>query len=444
MDLDLIWDSLGHADRFVRYAARVALEWQPLTDWQVRALTDADVNRRILGAVALARAGSYQLANDTAGLARLEGDALGSLNGLDYGEMSIEQRRDLLRAYALVFIRLGKPSVQQAAEVIGRLEDHYPDSDDTVNRELARVLVYLNAPSVVQKTLALMEKEYPSPAAEIADLLNRNPGYGRTIAAMLGNHPEMQKLHYAFVLRNMRYGWTLDERRQYFAWLNRAKQRTGGASYEGFIENMRKDALSHLSEAEKQALASETVAPPPTDAELPKPIGPGHEWTVDEIVALAGNGLAARDFERGRQTFAASRCVICHRFDGQGGATGPDLTSVAGRFAIKDLAESLVFPSKVVSDQYRASLIHTLDGKVITGRIVNETDDELTVQTHPEDATQIAQIEKSNVESLEPSPTSLMPEKLLNVLNEQELLDLLAYLLSRGNPDDLMFQQAGP
>jgi hypothetical protein len=76
--------------------------------------------------------------------------------------------------------------------------------------------------------------------------------------------------------------------------------------------------------------------------------------------------------------------------------------------------------------------------------VVNETDDELTVQTSAEDATQIAHIAKAAIDSLAPSPTSLMPEKLLEPLNQQEVLDLLAYLLSRGNPDDLMFQQATP
>ncbi len=215
-----------------------------------------------------------------------------------------------------------------------------------VNRELARVLVYLNAPAVVQKTLALMQQDYVLPKEAIDDLLSRNPGYGRTIAEMLANHPELQKLHYAFVLRNMRYGWTLEERRQYFAWLSDAKRRSGGASYEGFIENMRQDALANLSDAERVALESDAVAPPPPDSELPKPKGPGREWTVDEILGIVETELLGRNFEHGREMFAASRCVICHRLDGHGGATGPDLTSVAGRFSLKDLAEALVHPSQ--------------------------------------------------------------------------------------------------
>ncbi|MCA9172767.1 MAG: c-type cytochrome, partial [Planctomycetales bacterium] len=204
----------------------------------------------------------------------------------------------------------------------------------------ARVLVYLNAPSVVQKTLSLMERHYDAPNAAVEALLSRNPGYGRTIAEMLANHPEQQKLHYAFVLRNMRYGWTLEERQQYLAWLNEAKKRSGGASYEGFIDNIRREALANVSAEELAALESNMPAPPITDASLPKPQGPGHAWTQEELVELVGKGLRGRDFEHGKEMFAAGRCIVCHRFDGAGGATGPDLTSVAGRFGIRDLAEA--------------------------------------------------------------------------------------------------------
>ena len=51
---------------------------------------------------------------------------------------------------------------------------------------------------------------------------------------------------------------------------------------------------------------------------------------------------------------------------------------MAGRFSFKDLGEAIVEPSKVISDQYRASIVTTDSGKVYTGRIVNETKDTLT------------------------------------------------------------------
>ena len=182
------------------------------------------------------------------------------------------------------------------------------------------------------------------------------------------------------------------------------------------------------------------IAPPPEPEDLPKPKGPGHKWELGEVAALAGTGLTARDFNNGKVMFAAAQCASCHRFDGAGGATGPDLSNVAGRFSIKDLSESLVVPSKVVSDQYRGSGILTNSGTLVAGRVVNEQDGLLTVVTDPFDATKVLKIKKDDIDQIRPSPTSLMPENLLDKLNGDEVLDLIAYMLSRGNPNDRMFQ----
>ena len=88
-----------------------------------------------------------------------------------------------------------------------------------------------------------------------------------------------------------------------------------------------------------------------------------------------------RDFDRGRTLFAATQCFACHRYDNEGGAVGPDLTAVAGRFSTRDLLESIVLPSKVISDQYEAVTIATTDGKVVTGRIMNLNGDTIMLNT---------------------------------------------------------------
>jgi putative heme-binding domain-containing protein len=285
-----------------------------------------------------------------------------------------------------------------------------------------------------------MEQEYEENPEDIAELLSRHPGYGGTIAKMLANQPELQKIHYAFALRNMRYGWTLEQRKKYFKWFESALQRSGGASYQGFINNIRTEAMANLSDAERKALASTDLTAGPKPTELPKPIGPGRKWSVDEVTSLATKGLSGRDFENGRRTFAAARCIVCHRFDGEGGATGPDLTNVAARFRFGDLAEAMVEPSKVISDQYRATVITSL-GKVITGRIATEQDGKVTVLVDPEDATKVVVVDKDDIDDMQPSKTSLMPADLLNTLSQTELLDLIAYMMSRGNPNDVVFEK---
>ena len=141
-------------------------------------------------------AGSDQL-NDDAARAQLRREVLKSLATLDFATLSGRQRLELLRAGALVCIRLGAPDAAEATAMGDWLNPHFPADDDAVNRELARLLVYVNAPGVVQKTLTLMQQTYELDANEMSDLLARNRGYGDTIARMLANQPELQKLHYA-------------------------------------------------------------------------------------------------------------------------------------------------------------------------------------------------------------------------------------------------------
>ena len=108
---------------------------------------------------------------------------------------------------------------------------------------------------------------------------------------------------------------------------------------------------------------------------------------------------------------------------------------------MKDLTEAIVDPGRVVSDQYKASNIVTVDGTTISGRIVSESDSQISVLTDPEDSTKVVDVALEDIEELSPSATSLMPNGLLNRLNQNEVLDLLAYLLSRGDSKDAMFRQ---
>ena len=132
--------------------------------------------------------------------------------------------------------------------------------------------------------------------------------------------------------------------------------------------------------------------------------------------------------------------MVCHRFAGDGGATGPDLTQAAGRFGVKDMAEAILEPSKIISDQYRATMVATTDGQVYTGRVVNDGKDEVWMLTDPEDPTKSVRLPRTKIEEMAPSSASLMPDKLIDTLNEDEVLDLLAYLLSRGEANDPMFK----
>ncbi len=429
--VNFVWPHLSHADRFIRFAARVALEHQAPRHWQTRALAEPNPQAAIQALVALARQGDQKLRDD----------ALAALERINYEKLSEPLQLDLLRAYQLVFIRLGEPDQEMAARLAQKFDAHYPSPSDPHNRELCQLLVYLNSPTVIDETLALLRQPRQVAGKEDRALIARNDRFGSTIAQMMRNRPHAEKIHLAFCLRNLRYGWTLEQRKEYFAFLDAERTKSGGASYQGFLDNIRKSALENASESQRQAIASAAPAAAPPMEELPKPIGPGHKWTMEEVVQLAQSGLRGRNFERGRRAFAAAQCISCHRFDGQGGATGPDLTNLAGRFNLRDLTESIIDPSKTVSDQYQASVVITLDGKVYNGRLLNETDQSVTLLIDPVDVTKTVEIPRDNLDVIEPSKTSLMPQDLLTPLNKDEVLDLLAYLLSRGNPGDRVFAE---
>ena len=94
----------------------------------------------------------------------------------------------------------------------------------------------------------------------------------------------------------------------------------------------------------------------------------------------------------------------------------------------------------MISDQYRGSIVVTEGGNVPKGKIVSETGKAITLLVDPEDATKVVTIDRDDVAKILPDKQSLMPAELLKPLNKNEVLDLLAYLLSRGNPRSEMFR----
>lgn len=437
---------LGHPDRFIRYAARIALEHQPLELWRAQALAGQQPPAVIEGAIAVAR--QAEPAAQSAGLASL---AAVHMNGL-----SPSDRLGLVRAYQLALIRLGVPTAEVSQALAEKFLPLFPSGDADLDRELASLLVAVRAPGIAAKLAAQLTK--PTQTAGVTNLapdegdlrklIERNARYGSAVRASLEKRGDLLQIHDAYVLRTLqdRAGspmWTNADRKAYYEWFSNAREWAGGNSFRKFLANIETESMASMTENEKLALETLGIRKPYVPPPLPQPVGPGRKWSVEDVLATAKQGLTAgrRDFEQGRRAFAAARCIVCHRFGGDGGATGPDLTQAGGRFQVKDLVEAIVEPSRVVSDQYKASIVQTADGRVHTGRIVAEDADAVTVVTDPEDATRFVRVPRSAIEEIAASPTSLMPSGLLDQLSEQEVLDLLAYTLSRGNPKDRRFKR---
>lgn len=237
--VDAVWPHLGHKDRFIRFAARIALEHQPVHRWQERALAETDRQTALSALLALARQG------DSAQQEPLI-EAFGKFS---FAEMSEAEKLSSLRILALGFIRMGKPDAAQASEIAEALSPHYPAPTDALNRELVSLLVYLGAPEVVAKTVPLMSQDAIGlEEIEFDDrLLNRSKNYGGSFLNQKAHNPQRQQIHYAYALKNVERGWTPALRKDFFTWFAKAQNFKGGASFGGFLENFRKQALLKIA-----------------------------------------------------------------------------------------------------------------------------------------------------------------------------------------------------
>jgi putative heme-binding domain-containing protein len=404
--IDVAWSNLASGDRFVRWAARTVLEFQDPATWQERALTETTPVALINALIGLARA-----SKDKA----LEPRMLDALEPVDWSKLSREQRIDLLRAYQLTFVRLGAPTAEWKARVGKRLDALYPSGDREVNAELCKLVCYLETPGAVSKTMALLAK---APTQE-------------------------EQIEYALSLRMVKSGWTKKEHEDYFNWFHRAAAYRGGNSFHGFLRNIRKDAVKSLSAAEavelKDVLAVEPQPARPKFDTKPRPFV--KKWELDELVPVVEKGLHGRSYDKGRELFGEAKCFACHRFNNEGGGLGPDLTQVSGRYGVRDLLEKVLNPSKAISDQYQAIVITTTDGRQIVGRVVNLFGDNIQISPDMLDPNKLISVNRAQIDTIEPSKVSMMPQGLLDTLTRDEILDLAAYLYSRGDRNSKYFRK---
>ena len=111
---------------------------------------------------------------------------------------------------------------------------------------------------------------------------------------------------------------------------------------------------------------------------------------------------------------------------GEGNEIGPELTH-ANRKKTDELLATIVNPSAMIRKEYVSFLVHATDGRVLSGLLVEQTAGSVTLLSAKNERTVIA---RDQIESLDESPTSLMPDNLLRPLKPQELRDLFSYLQS--------------
>jgi len=422
--LDLAWPQLASADRVLRYAARIAIESQPIEQWKSRALSETNPAAALASLLAVARLGG------TAS----ESDVLKALARFPIRKLKDEaQQLEKLRVIEVLLSRQGKPAPELAAPLIAELSAIYPASTVSLNRELCQILLALDAPDTISRTLKLLA------AASTQE----------------------EQLNYVVHLRTITNGWTPELRRQYFGWwaikrdasqhpdfvkqwfADAGREFSDGASFNNFLVKMRRTAMSNTPQPELVSLQSvldSWAEPLPKIKASKKQRSYVKDWKVADLEADLGQVAHGRNFAQGQDSVFATQCLMCHRVGEEGGAVGPELTAISSRFSRRDILESIIEPSKVISEQYTNTDITLKNGDTLTGRIVSEDGDKVVVRPSML-APEMKEISKADIKSREVSKISPMPPGLLNMLTKEEILDLLAYFEAAGHADGPQFKK---
>jgi putative heme-binding domain-containing protein len=179
----------------------------------------------------------------------------------------------------------------------------------------------------------------------------------------------------------------------------------------------------------------------------PKPTTKTTEWKLSDLEKDLKNVGQHRQFARGKELFTKLACAQCHKLDaksvtlGRNVAVGPNLDEVMKKhkFDAKAILAEILEPSRKIDDKYRTVLFGLEDGTTLNGNIVAEDDETVTILTGPPTLEE-KKITKSTIEARRASSVSIMPASLLNTLDREQILDLLAYIMNGGNEDASAFK----
>ena len=139
--------------------------------------------------------------------------------------------------------------------------------------------------------------------------------------------------------------------------------------------------------------------------------------------------------------FGKGECSSCHAVSGQGGFLGPDLTAYGAASSAKQIQDAILNSNRIVPPGYRAAVATTRDGNAIEGVVRNE--DNFSVQLQTQDGA-FHFFQKSDLQKFEYSKQPLMPSNYAQRLNQDELNDLVSFLMGATPPHDTVTSKKAP
>lgn len=288
-----------------------------------------------------------------------------------------------------------------------------------MDHELSQLLLYLDAPDAVAKTVALL----------------------------LHAATREDEIYYAMRLRTVTQGWTPETREAYLGWFARRPvpprvetqkifrdvdlPYAEGADLKAYFHDFRAEFAAATgtplnetpSDIAERASITNFNQPPAAHRKFV------NHWKYADLGRKIYVAKSSHAISRGKAAFVNGQCVLCHRFNGIGGVAGPDLTAVSSRMTPGSILRAILEPSDTIPDPYKNTLLFLNSGDVVCGRIVEETEHKLVVMTDLIHQTTV-EVKVADIESRRLSKVSPMPEGLLNSMTEDEIWDLMSYLES--------------
>jgi putative heme-binding domain-containing protein len=430
--VDDIYGLLNDSDRFVRFAARLALERTPRHEWKDRVVADSSLLAGIEGMVAYIRTATSD--EELAPLFRKQLELMRRAN------LSVEHRLRLVRAFQLAAIKSSGVSPEMRAQVHHALAPQFPAADERLSRELALTLAYAGQPAAIGEILDAMPPGDQNPALQI---------------------------HYLYALRAIREGWTADQRARLLDWFPKAVKWRGGASFAGYINLLFDASLPVFTDEERQLAYQRVPEFAPLSADEIAAAGRGRQGggppgapapgaargtarapavaavarasalpplakqeMFEDLVFNPGRG-PGRGGQQQTDPIAAGRdvfekaCASCHRFGSAGADAGPELSETLARLSKRDFVEGMFFPSKAIDARYRSTSLELADGPSLTGLVVAEDAQKIVLKIADAAPTEVP---KARVKARRTVNESIMPETAIDRFSLNDLRNLLAFL----------------
>ncbi len=407
-DPEHLYSLLRDGDRFVRWSGRVALESTPRANWKDLVIEEVDPMAAATGLLGLVRTAEKPIELEPVlekGLSMLRRD------GLDAGSEVA-----LLRAFHLACLELmGGCRQSLRNQLYDIVAPRFPSANERLNREYALTMAYSGRPEA------------------IASILGQIPP---------GDENLKLQIHYVYALREIKNGWTADQKQTLVAWFRKAKEWRGGASFPGFINRLFESSLEFFDKEETEAAYAAIPEYAPVDDErilaalqrrsdhvMPNVFARKtgtilySKQEIFEYMMYDPMTTVARS-EQGVRIFEEA-CSKCHRYGNIGNDYGPDLTTIANRFTRRDLLEATLWPSRTISDQYTAWRIETQDD-VYSAMILEEDEEFITVLIP--DLERPVSIARANIVDMRESEVSIMPDGLLDTYQMRQTAALFRLL----------------